>query len=212
MPRLAFPTSLQQFQRQFADEEACRQYLEECRWPDGFHCPRCGHGRAYPRGWRRECAACCYQVSLTAGTVFHRTKTPLTVWFWAAYLMTTDKRGISALLLQRVRGLRQEGLLAHVDHQRDDAAGDGGGHAGAAQLDEGAGLALDRDRFDQLGIRRHAAEEALGDIAGAADQRGAVVAVAAAVFGRLVLGPASAPPVGGRVSRSRQGVEPAARV
>ena len=118
MPRPAFPTSLQQFQGQFADEEACRQYLEACRWPDGFHCPRCGHGRAYPLGgWRRECAACRYQVSLTAGTVFHRTKTPLTVWFWAAYLMTTDKRGISALLLQRQLGIRRYETAWRILHK-----------------------------------------------------------------------------------------------
>src|SRR5438128_4474628 len=54
---------------------------------------------------RRQCAACRHQVSLTAGTVLHRTKIPLTHWFWAAYLMTTDKRGVSALLLQRQLGL-----------------------------------------------------------------------------------------------------------
>jgi transposase-like protein len=46
-------------------------------------------------------------VSLTAGTVFHRTRTPLTTWFWAAYLMTTDKRGLSATLLQRQLRLRR---------------------------------------------------------------------------------------------------------
>ena len=57
------------------------------------------------RRWR--CAACEYQVSLTAGTVLHNTKLPLTVWFWAAYLMTTDTRGISAVLLQRQLGLRR---------------------------------------------------------------------------------------------------------
>jgi transposase-like protein len=50
---------------------------------------------------RWQCASCRHQVSLTAGTILHNTKTPLTVWFWAAYLMTTDKRGVSALLLQR---------------------------------------------------------------------------------------------------------------
>ena len=44
---------------------------------------------------------------VTAGTVFHRTRTSLTTWFWAAYLMTTDKRGISALLLQRQLGIRR---------------------------------------------------------------------------------------------------------
>lgn len=57
------------------------------------------------RRWR--CVACRYQVSLTAGTILHNTKLPLTVWFWAAYLMTTDKRGISALLFQRQVGLRR---------------------------------------------------------------------------------------------------------
>ena len=57
------------------------------------------------RRWR--CVACRYPVSLTAGTVLHNTKLPLTVWFWAAYLMTTDTRGISALLLQRQLGLRR---------------------------------------------------------------------------------------------------------
>ena len=50
---------------------------------------------------RWECVGCGHQVSLTAGTILHNTKTPLTVWFWAAYLMSTDKRGVSALLLQR---------------------------------------------------------------------------------------------------------------
>jgi hypothetical protein len=56
-----------------------------------------------PRRW--QCVACRHQVSLTSGTVLHNTKTPLTLWFWAAYLMTTDTRGISALLLQRQLGL-----------------------------------------------------------------------------------------------------------
>ena len=56
---------------------------------------------------RWQCAACRYQVSLTAGTILHNTKTPLTVWFWAAYLTVTDKRGMSALLLQRQLGLRR---------------------------------------------------------------------------------------------------------
>ncbi len=55
------------------------------------------------RLWQR--AACRHQVSLTSGTVLHNTKTPLTVWFWAAYLMTTDKRGVSAAFLQRQLGL-----------------------------------------------------------------------------------------------------------
>src|SRR6516225_8362969 len=107
MPRPSFPKTLRQFQSEFATEKACQQYLAVCRWPEGFLCSRCGNRRAYDlvnhRRW--QCAGCRHQVSLTAGTVLHRTKVPLTHWFWAAYLMTTDKRGVSALLLQRQLGL-----------------------------------------------------------------------------------------------------------
>ena len=105
--RPPFPKTLRQFQSEFATEEACQQYLAASRWPDGFVCPQCGHGRAYEllKQRRRQCAKCRYQVSLTAGTVLHRTKIPLTHWFWAAFLMTTDKRGVSALLVQYQLGL-----------------------------------------------------------------------------------------------------------
>jgi transposase-like protein len=107
--RPTFPKTLREFQSQFATEEACQKYLAACRWPDGFMCPRCGHRSAYElmklRRW--QCAGCRHQISVTAQTILHNTKMPLTVWFWAAYLMTTDKRGVSALLLQRQLGLRR---------------------------------------------------------------------------------------------------------
>ena len=109
MPRPSFPRTLGEFKSKFATEEACQQYLAACRWPEGFVCPRCGNRRAYElanlRRW--QCSGCRHQVSLTAGTILHNTKTPLTVWFWAAYLMTTDKRGVSALLLQRQLALKR---------------------------------------------------------------------------------------------------------
>src|ERR1039457_5767509 len=109
MPRPRFPNALREFQSKFATEKACQEYLAACRWPDGFVCPLCGNRRAYElvelRRW--QCTGCRHQVSLTAGTILDNTKTRLTVWFWAAYLMTTDKRGISALLLQRQLGLRR---------------------------------------------------------------------------------------------------------
>src|SRR5712692_4120275 len=75
----------------------------------GLQVPRCAHGRGYALVGRRrwQCAACRHQVSLTSGTILHNTKTPLTLWFWAAYLMTTDKRGVSALLLQHQLGLQR---------------------------------------------------------------------------------------------------------
>ena len=105
--RPSFPKTLRQFQADFATDEACQRYLAACHWPDGFVCPRCGHAKVYEllNQRRRQCGKCRYQVSLTSGTVLHRTKIPLTHWFWAAYLMTTDKRGVSALLLHRQLGV-----------------------------------------------------------------------------------------------------------
>lgn len=93
----------------FATDDACARYLYECRWENGFCCPRCGQGKAYLLATRaiEKCAGCGYQVSVTAGTVLHGTRTPLHLWFWAAHLVTTHTPGISALQLQRLLGLRR---------------------------------------------------------------------------------------------------------
>ena len=96
-----------ELQARFRDEEACRAYLAESRWPDGFRCPACGHGDALELPGRLlwRCRACGRDTSVTAGTVLHRTRTPLTQWFWAAYLVTTHTPGLSALQLQRQLGI-----------------------------------------------------------------------------------------------------------
>lgn len=109
MARPDFPRTIIEFQHRFPDEDGCRQYLFESRWPDGFRCPRCGSEAAtgLPRRVLWQCSACRYQVSVTAGTVLHRTRTPLHLWFWAAYLVTTATPGISALQLQRQLGLKR---------------------------------------------------------------------------------------------------------
>ena len=95
--------SLLDFQSRFATEAACQQALEEARWPNGFACPRCGHGKASRITTRRllQCCACRYQASLTAGTIFHKTRTPLVKWFWAIWLASRDKGGTSAMRLSR---------------------------------------------------------------------------------------------------------------
>ena len=99
-----FPRSLIAFQQRFADEAACVAYLAAARWPQGFVCPGCGNVKAWQlqtKAWTWECAGCGKQTSVTAGTIMHHSKLPLTVWFWAAYLMATHSNGISALQLQR---------------------------------------------------------------------------------------------------------------
>ncbi len=76
---MGFPRTLIEFQEQFPDEASCWQALRRYRWPHGFRCPRCGHHRSYAIADRRleQCQRCRYQASVTAGTVFHRTRVPL---------------------------------------------------------------------------------------------------------------------------------------
>ena len=107
MPRPDFPRSIVEFQRWFPDDDACREYLVESRWPEGYRCPRCGTTEAVVLRKRLlwQCSGCRYQVSLTAGTVLHGTRTPLHLWFWAAHLMATSTPGISATQLQRQLGI-----------------------------------------------------------------------------------------------------------
>jgi hypothetical protein len=103
-----FPRSLIEFQRRFPDEDACAAYLANARWPEGFRCPECGHDKGWElatKAFTFECAACGKQTSVTAGTIMHGSKLPLTAWFWAAYLMATHSNGISALQLRNQLGL-----------------------------------------------------------------------------------------------------------
>lgn len=111
MPPPTFPKSLPEFQRMFPDKRACVRYLAESRWPEGWRCPRCGQGEGWTRGDRVHgmlCRRCRYVSSVTAGTVLHRTRTPLSIWFLAAWLVVTDKRGVSSYQLERQLGLRHE--------------------------------------------------------------------------------------------------------
>lgn len=101
-----YPGSVADLRAWFPDDAACLDYLDWLRWPGGFACPHCASWVAWrlPDG-RYSCGGCKRRVSVTAGTIFHGTRTPLTVWFEAAWLMMTSKSGTSALNLQRVLGL-----------------------------------------------------------------------------------------------------------
>ena len=88
-----FPCSLREFQRRFPDDAACAEYLISARCPDGFRCPACGKTKAWRLACRARltfvCGACAKEISVTAGTIMHRSHLPLSVWFWAAYLTAT---------------------------------------------------------------------------------------------------------------------------
>ncbi len=95
-----------EFESRFATDAACRDYLAGLRWPLGPFCRSCAGMEGWSTGcglWM--CAACGHQLSLTAGTIFQDTRTPLTLWFRAIWWVTSQKNGTSALGLQRVLGL-----------------------------------------------------------------------------------------------------------
>jgi len=111
-------TGLVAFMERYRDDATCITALAKLRWPEGFACGGCGERRAYQLAARPrvfECASCGRQESVTAGTIFHRTRTPLRTWFIAAWLMAKDKRGVSALFLSRELELRYATawLMAH---------------------------------------------------------------------------------------------------
>jgi len=98
------PMNILEFHKQFPDERACQDYLFKTRWNGGFVCPKCGN-RQYSFHSSRylyQCKSCGYQASLTAGTIFHKTRTSLQKWFGAIFFMSIQKVGISALALKRI--------------------------------------------------------------------------------------------------------------
>jgi transposase-like protein len=133
--------SLEEFQERFFTEEACREHLFHMRWPEGYTCPRCGHERYYLHGKRHlyECKACRYQASLTAGTIFHGTRTSLKKWFWTIFLIARPKSGISMLSLQRMLKIKSYKTVWLMGHKIRKAMADRDSHyrlAGLVEMDD----------------------------------------------------------------------------
>jgi hypothetical protein len=101
-----YPRDWDEFLQFFPDEPACLDFLERLSWPDGFVCGRCGRTGPPWRGSRRRlvCRCCGHGGTVTAGTLFQGTRTPMLVWFAAAWRLSTEE-GISARRLQRDLGL-----------------------------------------------------------------------------------------------------------
>ena len=143
---LPFPRSLPDFQRLFPNEAACAAYLERARWSDGFVCDYCGTlGEPYRFANRPSvcrCRHCNRDTSLTAGTVMERTHTPLSVWFWAAYLVASQTPGMSAAQFQRQLGLSRYETAFQILHKlrvgmvRPDQDRIGGNSFDAVEADE----------------------------------------------------------------------------
>lgn len=100
-----YPGSLPELRTWFVSDAACLDYLDWLRWPEGFLCPWCAGVADWGQSGRRRCGDCGRHVTATSGTIFHRTRTPLSQWFEAAWLFTSSKQGLSALELQKVAAL-----------------------------------------------------------------------------------------------------------
>ena len=118
---LPFPKSLPDFQRLFPDDAACAKYLEAIRFRDGFVCPHCNAsgepGRLSTRPHVLRCRSCRKETRLMAGTTMQDSHTPLSVWFWGAYLLTSMTPGMSAVQFQRQLGLTRYETAFQILHK-----------------------------------------------------------------------------------------------
>ena len=141
MPKKYRERSLLEFQKEFSTEGACAQHLREMRWVDNFKCPRCGHIEAWFIRTRNilDCKSCRAKISLTAGTIFHKTRTPLVKWYWLIYHMAMDKVGVSISEMQRVLEIRDYKTAWLMSHKvRKAMAGRDAGYslAGLVEMDD----------------------------------------------------------------------------
>lgn len=101
-----YPRTFQEFRAWFPDDASCVEYLARLRWPEGFRCPVCDGQDAWRTSTQHwKCVGCGRKTSVTAGTIFHRTRTPLSTWFAAIWLVTSQKNGSSAQNLHDMVGL-----------------------------------------------------------------------------------------------------------
>lgn len=118
---LPFPKSLRDFQLLFPGDAACAAYFEKIRWREGFTCPHCGvAGEPYrfnATSKKLACRACKKDVWLMAGTVMERSHSPLSVWFWGAYLVSSHTPGMSARQFQRQLGLSHYETAYQILHK-----------------------------------------------------------------------------------------------
>lgn len=118
------PRTAIEFQDRFRTEADCLQAIAKLRWPKGFVCPNCGHDDAHFVSTRElfQCTVCKHQTSITAGTIFHKTRIPLRKWFWMIYCVAHDKGGASSTRIASQLGMYQK-TVWHILHKIRHAMG-----------------------------------------------------------------------------------------
>ena len=128
-----YPNTYRSFVEMFPDNASCAAYLIKLRWPNGFICPACKIATTPRQGSRGRltCQLCRHRTYALAGTIFDKTRTPLTTWFEAAWHVSTAKNGLSAKTLERTLGTKyrvawtmlQRFRVAMVDAERKQLSG-----------------------------------------------------------------------------------------
>lgn len=129
------------FREEFQSEDDCVDWLFRTRWPQGFVCPKCGGKKCWQLSTRSlyKCSSCRYQVSLTAGTIFHKTRTPLLKWFMLIYRMSTSKTGVSINEMKRELEINDYKTIWVMAHKVRKAMADRDAQyklAGLVEIDE----------------------------------------------------------------------------
>lgn len=137
------PYTLKDFQKQFPDDATCLEWLKNRLYPDGIFCEACNAVTKHHRVKSRpsySCDHCGHHVHPTADTIFHKSPTPLTTWFYAAYLMAQTRCGISAKQIQRETGVTYKTAWRMFKQIRsmldDEKAGPIGGFNRKVEMDE----------------------------------------------------------------------------
>ena len=145
--------TLANFDTRFPDEDACKAFLVQKRWPNGVRCVRCGSEKVTAlKGFKFQCRQCDkngYRFSPTVGTVFENTNIRLRLWFKVALLMAEAKKGISALQVQRTLGLGSYETAWYLCHRIRASMKDPGGPigtGGVVEVDESYIGGKDRNR------------------------------------------------------------------
>ena len=129
-----YPNTYREFVKMFPDDATCAAFLALLRWPEGFVCPAC---KITTTPWnesrgRLACPICRHQTSVSTGTIFDKTRTPLMTWFEAAWHVSSAKNGMSAKTLERTIGtsyqvawmMLQRFRVAMVNIDRNQLSGD----------------------------------------------------------------------------------------
>ena len=125
--------------RDFPTEESCLEWLFKSRWPNGVSCKKCGKVTPYFRIRTKKvygCALCGTQVSPAAGTIFHKSETPLRSWLYAIFLMASTRTGVASLQLERELGVNHRTALRMFRQIRTLMAETNGSLYGDIEVDE----------------------------------------------------------------------------